>query len=98
MSHSPLRVLQVIADFKKGGIQADVMYPARILNPDDVRFDVMLFTDKQEYYEEEFSQYGNIYRIPLKKPSGKISRALSLFTNYSFIKKQLKALERIIKL
>lgn len=91
MIHSPLRVLQVIADFKKGGIQADVMYPARILSRDDVRFDVMLFTDKQEYYEEEFSQYGKIYRIPLKKPSGKISRALSLFTNYFFIKKQLKA-------
>lgn len=31
MQNSPTKVLQIIADFKKGGIQADVMYPARIL-------------------------------------------------------------------
>ena len=78
MQKSPIKVLQVIADFKKGGIQADVMYPARILSKDDVYFDVMLFTDKVEYYEEEFSQYGNIYRIPIHRKSNKIARALSI--------------------
>lgn len=89
MSQSPTKVLQVIADFKKGGIQADVMYPARILSKDDVHFDVMLFTDKVEYYEEEFSRYGNIYRIPIYRKSNKISRALAIFTNYSYVKKHM---------
>ena len=89
MQKSPIKVLQVIADFKKGGIQADVMYPARILSKDDVNFDVMLFTDKVEYYEEEFSQYGNIYRIPIHRKSNKIARALSIFTNYFYVKKEM---------
>lgn len=89
MSQSPTKVLQVIADFKKGGIQADVMYPARILSKKDVRFDVMLFTDKVEYYEEEFSRYGNIYRIPIYRKSNKISRALAVFTNYFYVKKRM---------
>lgn len=91
MSQSPTKVLQVIADFKKGGIQADVMYPARILSKEDVRFDVMLFTDKKEYYEDEFSQYGRVFRIPIKRKNNKISRALSVFTNYFYVKKHMTA-------
>ena len=64
VKQSPTRVLQVIADFKKGGVQSDVMYPSRILSKKDVHFDVLLFTDNVGYYEDEFSQYGSIYRIP----------------------------------
>ena len=89
MSQSPTRVLQIIADFKKGGIQADVMYPARILSKDDVHFDVMLFTDKVEYYEDEFSQYGNIFRIPIIRKSNKVSRAIAIFTDYFYVKKNM---------
>lgn len=89
MSQSPTKVLQVIADFKKGGIQADVMYPARILSKEDVRFDVMLFTDKKEYYEDEFSQYGRVYRIPISRKKNKISRALAIFTDFFYIRKQM---------
>lgn len=91
VSQSPTRVLQVIADFKKGGVQADVMYPARILSCEDVKFDVMLFTDKKEYYEDEFSRYGNIYRIPIQRKTNKISRAMAVYTNYFYVKKQMKA-------
>ncbi len=90
MGNSPIKVLQIIADFKKGGVQADVMYPTRILSQDDVVFDVMLFTDRVEFYEEEFSKYGNIYRIPIKRKSNKITRALALFTNYFYVKKKMK--------
>ena len=89
MSKSPIKVLQIIADFKKGGVQADVMYPARILGCEDVLFDVMLFTDKKEYYEDEFSQYGEIYRIPIPRKTTKIGRAISIFTTYSYVKKQM---------
>jgi len=89
MESRPTRVLQVIADFKKGGIQADVMYPVRILDKKDVQCDVMLFTDKVEYYEEEFSNYGKIYRIPIQRKPTKIQRALSIVTNYVYVKKEM---------
>lgn len=89
MKESPTRVLQIIADFKKGGVQADVMYPARILDKKDVCFDVLLFTEKVGYYENEFSEYGNIYRIPIKSRSNIITRNLALFPDYFFVKKQM---------
>ncbi len=89
MDKKPTRVLQIIADFKKGGIQAEVMYPARILDPNVVQFDVMLLSDTVGYYEEEFSNYGKIYRIPLKRRKTKLGRFLSVFANYAFIKREM---------
>lgn len=89
MKKKPIRVLQIIADFKKGGIQADVMYPVRILDKEDVQCDVMLFSDTEGYYEEEFSEYGNIYRIPIQRKPTKIQRALSIVTNYIHVKKEM---------
>lgn len=89
MAKKPIRVLQVIADLKKGGIQTEVMYPARILSKEDVLFDVMLLSDTIGYYEDEFKQYGNIYRIPLKKNKTKIGRFLSIFTNYAYVQRKM---------
>ena len=91
MNQKPIRVLQVLSDFKKGGVQAEVMYPARILSPNDVRFDAMLLSDTVGYYEDEFRQYGNIFRISIKRKPTKIQRFLSIFTNYTFIKKEMRA-------
>lgn len=84
-----IRVLQVLHDFKKGGVQSEVMWPARLLDKDDVEFDVLLFTDSIGYYEEEFKQYGNIYRIVVPYSSTKIGIALRIFTNFFFVKKQI---------
>lgn len=89
MNQNPIRVLQVLSDFKKGGVQAEVMYPARILSQNDVRFDAMLLSDTVGYYEDEFRQYGEIYRIPIKRKSTKIQRFISVFTNYSYIKNKM---------
>ena len=89
MSHSPLRVLQINTDFKKGGVQAEIMYPARILSKDRVHFDVMLLTDTIGFYEDEFSHYGKIYRIPLKKQTTRIARIISVFTEYFQLKKEM---------
>lgn len=89
MEKKPLRVLNIIADFKKGGIQAEVMYPARLLDRDEVIFDVLLLSDTVGFYEEEFQKYGNIYRIPLKRKRTKIGRFLSIFTNYVYLKREL---------
>lgn len=89
MEKNTVRVLQILADFKKGGVQADVMYPTRILSGDDVHTDVMLFTDTVCFYEEEFAKKGNIYRIPLKKKKSRIQRALSIVTNYFYVQKEM---------
>ena len=55
----PIKVLNIMTDFKKGGVQAEVMYPARILSQNDVTFDAMLLSDLEGFYEEEFKKYGN---------------------------------------
>ena len=89
MSQSPIRVLLVIPDFKKGGVQAEVMYPARLLSRNDVTFDAIVSSDVVGYYEEEFKQYGQIFRIPITRKKTKIQRALSIFTNYFYVKKKM---------
>lgn len=87
MRESPIRVLQVMSDFKKGGVQAEVMYPARILSKEDVYFDALLLSDTVGYYEDEFKRYGEIYRFPIKRKSTKLKRVISFFTNYFKVKK-----------
>lgn len=86
------RVLQVIADFKKGGIQAEIMWPARIISNERVQFDVVIFTDVPGYYEEEFEKYGTIYRIIPPKHHNKILQVLGTFTDYFYIKRRTKEL------
>lgn len=90
MKPSPIKVLLVLHDFKKGGVQAEAMYPARLLDPDDVRFDAMLLSDVIGYYEEEFKSYGKIYRIPVKRKPTKLQRLISVFTDYFYIKKEMQ--------
>lgn len=92
MNSKPIRVLQVINDFKKGGIQSEVMWPARIIPADNVIFDVVLFTDFSGYYEDEFSQYGSIYRVIPPKHSNRIFRALGMYLDFFYIKKEIKKL------
>jgi len=89
MKDKKVRVLQVIADFKKGGIKADVMYPTRILSADDIYTDVMLLSDTVGFYEEEFSKKGEIYRIPLHRKNTRIQRALSIVTNYFYVRREM---------
>ena len=74
---------------KKGGVQAEIMYPARILNPERVHFDVMLLSDTVGYYEKEFAQYGEIYRIPLPKRKTRLGRVLAVFLEYGIVKKEM---------
>ena len=89
MEKKPIRVLQINTDMKKGGVQAEIMYPARILEPERVHFDVMLLSDTVGYYEEEFSRYGSIFRIPLARKKTRLGRMLSVFLEYSTVKKEL---------
>ena len=90
MNQKPIKVLLVLHDFKKGGVQSEAMYPARLLDPNDVSFDAIVLSDVVGYYEDEFKKYGNVYRIPLKRKPTKIQRFLSVFTNYLYIKKEMQ--------
>lgn len=94
MEHKTLRVLQINTDMKKGGVQAEIMYPARILDRERVHFDVMLLSDTVGYYEEEFSRYGDIYRIRLPKRKTRLGRVLAVFLEYGHVKRQLTAFLR----
>ena len=91
MSQRKIRVLQINTDLKKGGVQAEIMYPARILDQERVHFDVMLLSDVVGYYEDEFAQYGNIYRIPLQKRKTRVGRVCSVFLEYFTVKKEMTA-------
>lgn len=91
MEQKKIRVLQINTDLKKGGVQAEIMYPARILDPERVHFDVMLLSDTVGYYEEEFSHYGNIYRIVLPRRKTRLGRVLSVFLEYGKVKKEMEA-------
>ena len=75
------KVLQVAYDLTMGGVPADIMYPARILDKKDVQFDVLLTSSTVGFYDEEFSRYGIIYRIPVKRGRTKITRAIHVFTD-----------------
>ena len=90
MSQLPTRVLLIVPDFKKGGVQAEAMYPARLLSREEVRFDAIVPSDVVGFYEDEFKQYGQIFRMPIKRKSTKVQRFLSIFTNYFYIKKELR--------
>ena len=89
MNNKKILVLQINTDLKKGGVQAEIMYPARILDQERVHFDVMLLSDTIGYYEEEFSQYGNIYRIPLPQRKTRLGRVCAVFFEYGKVKREL---------
>ena len=90
MEKKPIHVLNILADFKKGGVQAEVMYPARLLDREEVRFDALLLSDTVGFYEEEFRHYGDIYRIPIRRKKTKIGRVLSVFTNYIYLERKME--------
>lgn len=93
-SGKKVRVLQVAYDLTMGGVPSDIMYPARLLDQNDVEFDVLLTSDVKGFYDEEFLKYGKIYRIPDKVGNNIFVRGLQVFTNpiriYFKVKKFLK--------
>jgi len=74
-----IKVLQVAYDLTMGGVPADIMYPARLLDKNDVEFDVLLTSNTKGFYDEEFQNYGDIYRVPIKIGCNKFVRAFKVF-------------------
>lgn len=69
------RVLQVAYhSLANGGIQAVIMGIVRNLYI-NIDFDIVLFSSKTEYYDEEFLRYGSIFRIPIREKQNKLSNS-----------------------
>jgi glycosyltransferase EpsF len=96
ISNKPTLVLQVSpGGLEKGGVQADIMYPIRILDLKEVKFDVLLFTEEHGYYENEFSKYGKIFRIPLNlNGNTKFVNALNLYYRFFFLYSKVRRILR----
>lgn len=89
------RVLYICpGKFGLGGVQITIMQLARTLSQEEVSMDVVVFTDEEGFYENEFLNYGKIYRIPLKKPQTKVEKALS---PYSYLVKIYNGIRKIIR-
>ncbi len=81
MENKAIRVLQVANDLTMGGVPKDIIYPARILDKNEVQFDVLLTSDTDGYFDEEFKTYGDLYRISAKRGKCKLTRAIRVFYN-----------------
>lgn len=62
------KILQVSCNgLTNGGVQQVIMNITRKLS-DEFKFDILVFTENEEYYDKEFLSYGGkIFRIPNKK-------------------------------
>lgn len=62
-----------------GGIQAVIMGIVRNLH-NDFSFDVLVFTDRASYYDDEFLRYGKIHRIPFDRTGKRLHNILENFS------------------
>lgn len=84
INKKPTLVLQVSpGGLEKGGVQADIMFPIRILGTKVVNFDVLLFSEEKGFYEDEFLKQGRIFRIPLMtQGKNKFINAVNLYLRF----------------
>lgn len=78
---NPIKVLIVVNGMEIGGVQSCVMNFARITPPEQVRFDIIVLSDKEGYHEAEFRKYGDVYHIPLLRAKNKYLDAVCLLLN-----------------
>ena len=74
------KVLQVgYRSLANGGIQAVIMGIVRNLH-NDIDFDVLLFSNKQGHYDDEFLKYGKIFRIPCDSKGNRLYNRIENIT------------------
>ena len=84
-----IRVLHIaFNDLGNGGIQNQIMAIARNTEH-QVKNDIIVWSSKPAYYDEEFQQYGSIIRIPHYEGKSYLKRKLDFFTRYFRIKKEV---------
>lgn len=83
------KVLMVsVGGLDHGGVQAVLMSTVRALS-DKFQFDVIVFSDKEKYYDKEFlSMGGHIFRVPRYEGMNKIIHQLDVlfFSAFSYRK------------
>ena len=84
------KVLFVLGGMEIGGVQSGVMNFARITPPEQVRFDIVVFTGKTGYHEAEFRKYGSVYHIPLPQTHNKYLSVPYTLLNDWLCRKKLK--------
>ena len=85
-----IKVLFVVGDLGVGGVQSGIMNFVKICPREDVRFDIVIHSKEIGYYEEEFSKYGKVIHLPIKKRTGNIFSMLGMITNNYILRYKLK--------
>lgn len=79
----PVSVLFILGSMEIGGVQSGVMNFVRIVPPDQVHFDIVVFTRKEGYHEAAFQQYGSVFHIPLlRSPNKYLSVPCTLINDF----------------
>lgn len=86
----PARVLFVLGSMEIGGVQSGVMDFARIVPPERVRFDIVVFARKEGYHEAAFRKYGSVFHIPLLEAHNKYLSVPCTLINDFLVRIKLK--------
>ena len=86
----PASVLFILGSMEIGGVQSGVMNLARIVPPEQVRFDAVVFSGKKGYHEIEFQKYGSVFHVPLLQAHNKYLSIPCTLINDFLIRIKLK--------
>lgn len=84
-----IRVLQIaFNDLGHGGIQSQIISITKQLK-DKVDTDLIVWSDKPAFYDEEFKKYGRVFVCPNYEGKNKIRRKIDYFIRYFKIKRDV---------
>ncbi|MCI8403199.1 MAG: glycosyltransferase family 1 protein [Lachnospiraceae bacterium] len=85
-----IKVLMVSCEgLGNGGVQSVMINIIRNLK-NEMHFDMLLFTSEHRYYDDEFEQYGRIFRIPKYEGRNRIRSRLDYYIRYNRIYRRTK--------
>lgn len=84
-----IRVLSIaFNDLGHGGIQSTIMVAAEKLK-NDIDEDIIVFSSKPAYYDQEFEKYGRIFRCPNYEGDSWFRKRLDYYIRYFRIKRNV---------
>lgn len=84
-----IRILRIaFNDLGHGGIQSRIMVVSEQLK-DKIDQDIIVFSSKPAFYDEEFQKYGRIFRCPNYEGKSKFRKQIDYYIRYRRIKKQV---------
>lgn len=86
------RILQIAFNHLGiGGIQGIIMTIIRNLSS-EYDMDIVLFSNEEGYYDDEFERYGRIFRCPHYEGKSLLLKKLDKYTRYNRIKSDVKSI------